>query len=200
MKGYRVFIFLCLCLPVVLWAHTNPVGMIEASSNQVIESLKSNKDQLKSDHRIIYQTIEKYLMPHVDVEGMSRSVLGRAVWAKATAVQKQAFKQAFTRLVIRTYANPLAEYSGETVQFTDKSRQDLEHDYTRVASVIHRPNGQKISVIYSLLLKQGEWKIYDISVEGISLLQSFRSQFAQLLTSSSIDAVLLKLSEPQKAE
>lgn len=181
-----------------LWAQASPVPMLENTANQIIASLKTNQNHLKQDHRIVYQAIEHYLLPNVDVNGMARSVLGRQAWNKATATEKRAFTHEFTQLVIRTYASPLAEYSGETVKFMPQQTPPDAH-FTRVNSVIYRPNGQHIPLSYNLVLKNGQWKIYDLSVEGVSLLQSFRSQFGQMLQNASMQDLIAQMQQRKKA-
>ena len=146
----------------------------------------------------INQAIQRYLLPHVDIDGMSRSVLGRQVWTKATASEKQAFSQVFTELIIRTYASPLAEYSGETVSFMPV-RGEIEGHFLRVNSVISRPNGQRIPLSYNLVSKSGDWKIYDLSVEGISLLQSFKLQFANILQRGTIKDLINQMRANKRA-
>ena len=180
----------------MIMAQSSPVPMLEQTANSIINTLKANKANLKSNPNIIYSAVEKYLLPVVDVGGMSRSVLGRQAWQKATAEQKAQFSKAFTRLVIRTYSSPLAKYSDEKVQFLPV-RGTLNARFLRVNSMIVRSEGQNIPLTYSLVDKNGQWKIYDISVEGVSLLQSFRSQFAQVLQNSSIDEVIRQMQQKQ---
>lgn len=175
----------------------SPVPMLESSAQQIIQTLKQNQKSLKQNHQLVYQAIERYLLPCVDVDGMSRSVLGRVAWNKATSIEKKEFTQAFTQLVIRTYASPLAEYSGETVQFLP-FKEAANARFTRVNSIISRPNGQRIPLSYNLILKQGQWKVYDLSVEGVSLLQSFRSQFGQALQHSSMQDLITQMRQNKK--
>ncbi len=177
-------------------AQSSPVPMLEQTANEIISTLKQNKANLKSNPNIVYNAVEKHLLPIVDVAGMSRSVLGRQAWMKASETQRTQFSQAFTRLVIRTYSSPLAQYSDETVQFLPV-RGSLNSRFMRVNSLIVRSEGQNIPLTYSLVDKNGQWKIYDISVEGVSLLQSFRSQFAQVLQNSSIDEVIKQMQQKQ---
>lgn len=177
-------------------AQSSPVPMLERTANEIISTLKQNKSSLKSNPNIIYGAVEKNLLPIVDVPGMSRSVLGRQAWMKASEAQRAQFSQAFTRLVIRTYSSPLAQYSDESVQFLPV-RGSLNSRFMRVNSLIVRSEGQNIPLTYSLVDKNGQWKIYDISVEGVSLLQSFRSQFAQVLQNSSIDEVIKQMQQKQ---
>jgi phospholipid transport system substrate-binding protein len=180
----------------IISAQNSPVPMLEQTANSIIAALKENKASLKSNPDIIYQAVESHLLPIVDVAGMSRSVLGRQAWNKATATQKEQFSKAFTRLVIRTYSSPLAQYSDESVQFLP-IRGSLNSRFLRVNSIIVRAEGQNISLSYSLVNKNGLWKIYDLSVEGVSLLQSFRSQFAAALQNSSMDDVIKEMEKKQ---
>ena len=182
-----------------MWAQqASPVPMLENTATQIIDTLKKNQASLKGNHQIVYHAIERYLLPNVDVNGMARSVLGRQAWTKATAAEKSEFTQAFTQLVIRTYASPLSGYSGETVKFQPFAGS-TDGRFARVNSVISRPNGQHIPLSYNLVSKNGQWKIYDLSVEGVSLLQSFRSQFAQALQNSTMRDLIAQMRQNKKA-
>lgn len=188
----RLFCIVSLFWIQTLMAQPSPLPMLEQTSQHILATLKQHQGQLKSQPKLIHQAIEQDLLPHVDVKGMSRSVLGRAAWQHASAEEKQAFTQAFTQLVIRTYASPLAEYSGETVAFLPL-RDATDGKFVRVNSVISRPNGQRIPLSYHLVSQQGTWKIYDLSIEGVSLLQSFRSQFGSMMQHESMSAVIAHL-------
>ncbi|KTD20716.1 MlaC/ttg2D family ABC transporter substrate-binding protein [Legionella londiniensis] len=190
--------FLSVIASSLLWAQSSPVPMLENAANQVINSLKQNRGHLKQNHQVIYRAVEQHLLPIVDVTGMSRSVLGRNVWNKATAAEKRAFTREFTQLVIRTYASPLAEYSDEKVKFLPL-RGGINSRFVRVNSVIVRSNGQNIPLSYSLVSKNGQWKIYDLSVEGVSLLQSFRSQFSQVLQNSNMQELIQQMRKQKAA-
>ncbi len=191
-----IILAVCVTMSQTMIAATSPVPMLERVSNNIISTLKENKKSLKSNPNIIFRAVETNLLPVVDVVGMSRSVLGRQAWTKASASERAQFSSAFTRLVIRTYSTPLAEYSDESVQFLP-IRGSLSGKFLRGNSVIVRSSGQNIPLSYSLVSKNGQWKIYDISVEGVSLLQSFRSQFAQALQNSSINDVIGQMQKNQ---
>lgn len=199
MKQVRALLFgMMWVIASVVWASASPVPMLENATNQVIDTLKTNQAKLKTNHAIIQQAVERYLLPHVDVVGMSRSVLGRSAWNQASAAEKQEFTQAFTKLVIRTYATPLAEYAGETVVFSPQQAAPTGR-FTRVNSVIKRTNGQSIPLSYALVEKNGSWKVYDLSVEGVSLLQSFRNQFSQVLQQSDMKSLIAQMKQHQAA-
>jgi phospholipid transport system substrate-binding protein len=199
MKQVKALLFgMMWVIASVVWASTSPVPMLESAANQIIDTLKTNQAKLKTNHAIIQQAVEHYLLPHVDVVGMSRSVLGRSAWNQASAAEKQEFTQAFTKLVIRTYATPLAEYAGETVMFSPQQAAPTGR-FTRVNSVIKRTNGQNIPLSYALVEKNGTWKVYDLSVEGVSLLQSFRNQFSQVLQQSDMKSLIAQMKQHQAA-
>ena len=172
-----------------LWAQNSPLPMLNNVAQQILSTLKNNKGELKKNPQLIYSAVEQNLLPHVDVEGMSRSVLGRQAWTKASAAERQQFARAFTQLVMRTYASPLAEYQDESIKFLP-IRGNVNGRFLRVNSLIVRSSGPDIPISYSLVAKNGDWKIYDMSVEGVSLLQSFRNQFAQVLQNSSMQNLI----------
>jgi len=185
---------LALLLTQNIWAQNSPVPMLQDTANQILDTLKQNKSSLKNNPQVIFNAVERHLLPKVDVAGMSRSVLGRQVWMKATPAERSQFSQAFTQLVIRTYASPLAEYTDETVKFLP-IRGSVDSRFIRVNSVIVRSNGNNIPLAYSLVAANGQWKIYDLSVEGVSLLQSFRTQFSQALQNSNIQDLIKQMRE-----
>ncbi|MCA0403687.1 MAG: ABC transporter substrate-binding protein [Proteobacteria bacterium] len=199
MKGIKAIVLtLVFSFSQLIYAQASPVPMLENSASQIISTLKQNKNQLKNNKQIIYQAVEHYLLPNVDVNGMSRSVLGRAAWLKASNAERQQFSKAFTQLVIRTYASPLAEYSDETIKFLP-IRGSLEGRFIRVNSTIIRSKGNNIALSYSLVANKGKWQIYDLSVEGVSLLQSFRSQFAEALRSSDMKNLIKQMNDKKAA-
>lgn len=179
-------------------ALTPPVSTLSVAAESIISTLKANQATIKKDPAIIERSVRKILLPQVDVAGMSRSVLGRNAWMKATLVQKQAFAKAFTNLVIRTYSRPLADYKDESVTFYP-AKVTPGAKFLNVRSVINRSEGKTIPVTYSLVNKQGSWKVYDMSVEGVSLLQSFRQQFSGALQQSSLDDLINQMKKPKAA-
>ena len=183
---------------IVLAAQDSPVPMLENSANSIINTLKQNQSSLKNHPQIVNKAIITYLLPHMDVDGMSRSVLGRQVWNQISAQERKDFTAAFTKLVIRTYAVPIGEYSGETVKFMP-IRGYNDARFVQVKSIIFRPNGQKIPLTYSLVSKNANWMIYDLSVDGVSLLQSYKTQVSSSLQKSNIRALIQQMNANKKA-
>ena len=183
------FIFL-MCLFPVCFAVSSPVVMLDKVAHQVINELEKNKASLNNNPQFVYSLVSRILIPHVDVNGMSRSVLDRNTWRQITPRQKQRFTKEFTRLVVRTYSVALAEYSDETIEFLPIVGGYEGKSRVHVKSVIKRRGGQDIRLNYRLILMGQQWKVYDMSVEGVSILQSFRPQFRNELRRGSFDDLI----------
>ena len=174
-----------------VWA--SPLNTLEGAANNVLSALKKNKANLKTKPSYVYRVVYRYIIPHVDVYGMSRPVLGRNQWRQANSGQRRAFTKHFTSLVVRTYSGALRDYSGEKVKFLPVRGGFQGKRFVKVKSYIMRPGGQNIPIAYSMVNSKGRWKVYDMSVEGVSLLQSFKSQFAQYLRSHNLSQLITKL-------
>ena len=191
LKSQKFLFSMMLCFIFQSVYAGSPITMLETSANNLLHELAKNSDKAKVSE--IKQLVYQYIIPNVDVNGMSRSVLGRDHWAKASGNQKSLFTKNFTSLVVRTYASALRGYSGEKVIFSPVRGGYEGMRFIKVSSVIVRTNGQNIPITYSLVDKKGRWEIYDMSVEGVSLLQSYRSQFTQYLKDNRMDSLIEKL-------
>ncbi len=197
MKMIKVFKQVSLTLGVFFMATLamaqtpSPMPMMNSTADQVIQALQQNKSHLTTD--VVYSIVNQYLIPHVDINGMARSALGRNAWNKATDEQKKEFSEQFVTLVVRTYASPLTEYTDEKIHFFPIRGSIEGKSFLNVNSAIIRSSGNNVPVSYSLVLLQDQWKIYDMSVEGVSLLQSFRLQFAQELSQGSLDNLIANM-------
>jgi phospholipid transport system substrate-binding protein len=171
-----------------------PRVIVEEAANHVLSGLKENKANLKTNPDLVHRLVNKYIIPEVDVRGMSRSVLGRRAWVKASATEKEQFTHEFIQLVIRTYSAALRNYDGEEVKFLPIRPGRNSKKFVMVSSFIMSPNGRVIPLNYNLVKKRAGWKVYDMSVEGVSLLQSFRSQFSQELRRGvSLNQLIVKI-------
>lgn len=178
MMGCMVLTF----LPVTAQAAGgSPVEMLQSVADQMIASLKANKTTLKQNPSLVYSLAHKIIVPHADLDEMSKRVLPAQTWNKATSSQRQEFKREFTSLLVRTYASALAEYKDQTVRFFPVRGGYQGKSSVRVDSQIVRSDGPSIRVNYSVVSSGSGWRLYDMTVEGVSMLQSFRSQFSDQL-------------------
>jgi phospholipid transport system substrate-binding protein len=187
LKAYFSLLFFFLSLSVL--ADEAPVNMLKQVSQQMIAQL--DKSQGHVSKQTISHIIHQVLLAHIDLESMSRSVVGREHWLQSTPAQKEEFKRSFTHLVIKVYSTPLASYDGDRIEF--KPLRDAQAVRPQVESIIIRKNGQRIPVTYRLVRSGGAWKIYDFSVEGISMISSYRSQFDTILQQKGMSGLLSRL-------
>lgn len=192
-KVIVAFIGLLMCT--MAWAISSPVDILQNTSNQLISALQRNQATLKTKPQIVYSIVNQILLPHVDVMSMSRKALGREAWLRATQTQQQAFAQQFVSLLIRTYSSALAQYTNERVNFLPMRGDYNNQSRVQVNSVIVRESGPSINLSYRMMRMGGQWMLYDFSVDGVSIIESFRSQFVEELQRSGIDGLITKLAQ-----
>lgn len=188
-----IFAFICLFISTVVWAISSPIGLLQNTSNQLITALQRNQATLRTKPQIVYEIVNQILLPHVDIMNMSRKALGYYAWSQATPAQRQAFAQQFVTLLVHTYSSALAQYTNERVEFLPL-RGGNNGAYAQVDSRIIRDTGPTINLSYSLVY-EGRWLLYDFSVDGISMVESFRSQFAEELRQGGIQGLINKLAQ-----
>lgn len=201
MRKYLFVIYawlMCLgltVLPMAAHADSDPVNMLQSVADQMISSLKARKMTLKSNPSQVYSLAYRIIVPHADLNEMSKRVLPPQTWSSASSSQRDQFKREFTSLLVRTYASALAEYTDQTVRFFPVRGGYAGKSAVTVNSQIERSDGPSISVVYSLVAAGSSWRLYDMTVEGVSMLQSFRSQFADQLARGDMDALIRMLKQ-----
>lgn len=190
---YSIFFLLFFCI--TAFAASSPLAMLQSTSDQALAALKQNSATLKTNPRVVYQIMNTIIVPHFDLQGMARAVVSRDVWNQASQEQRVEFTRQFTVLLVRTYSSALASYQNEKVEFLP-SRAGANGSRTQINSQIVRQGGPAISVNYRLALVGSTWKIYDFTVEGVSLLESYRTQFAGILSQGGgLAALISKLNQ-----
>jgi len=172
-----------------------PVDMLQTLADKMIANLKANKATLKTNPSLVYSLAYKIVVPHADLDEMSKRVLPPKTWNSATVGQRSQFESEFTTLLVRTYASALADYTDQSVRFYPVRGGYAGKNTVRVDSQIVRTDGPSINVNYRLVLRGTEWKLYDMTVEGVSLLESFRSQFADKLSQGNISNLISDLKQ-----
>ncbi|MEE9452001.1 MAG: ABC transporter substrate-binding protein [Gammaproteobacteria bacterium] len=194
---YLFFLLLFFCGTV--WASTAPVQMLQQVSDEIIVDLQQSETR-RSDLNYIYNLVEEVLIPHVDVEGFARSAVGRQVWQTLEPSQQQRFSHVLMRLVIRTYSKALTYYTSEEVKFYPIKGSIEGKRFVQVKSLVIRKQTSNIPLTYNLVLKDNHWKIYNLCVEGVCLLQSFNAQIDAALSKGSFEDLIDKLTERSVAQ
>lgn len=191
---------ICLLVPLIfllIFSHAclatveSPVTQLQSIANRMINQLEKNQSRLKS-LSVIRSIVNSTLLPAVDLNRMSASVIGR-YWRSASSAQQSEFQKEFSYMVTTTYASALSSYDDDRVRFYPLRENYTTRNTMRVTSVILRKNGQEIPISYDVVRHGDSWKVYDFSIEHVSMVQSYRSQFADVLSNGGMSALLNRL-------
>jgi phospholipid transport system substrate-binding protein len=180
-------------------AASSPMDLLQSTSDQMLSELRVHQSTLKSDPTRVFNIVDHVLLPHVDMDYMSRAVVGRTGWMSASAPDKQAFTKQFTELLTRTYASALASYTNQTVTFSPIRGGYEGLSQVTVHSEIIQPNGPPVPVAYVLMLEGGQWKVIDFSVDNVSVTNNFRAQFSSDLDQGGLANLTQKLKAHNQA-
>ena len=169
-----------------------PEQLIEQTGNEMLNALQQQREDIKQNPRLVYALADDIVLPHFDTQRMSALVLGK-YWRKATDEQKSQFPNEFRKLLLRTYATAMAEYSDEKIVVLPVRKQSDENE-SKVRTEIQRGTGPAIPVAYRLHKTAGGWKVYDISIDGISLLSNYRRNFVREVRRNGVGGLMKKLS------
>ena len=186
-----------LCFSVAAFAIETPDALVKRTADDVLTVVKTDKDIQAGDQQKIYALAEEKILPNFNFDRVSRLVLGKN-WTKATPEQKTAFQAEFRTLLIRTYATALSKYKNQTIEYKPLRMADGVNTAS-VKTQILQPGGQPIEVDYTLAKETDAWKVYDIVIEGVSLVTNYRGQFATEVRQNGLDSLIKKLADKNAA-
>jgi phospholipid transport system substrate-binding protein len=169
----------------------SPEQLVRQTADQVLNKLRLERPELKAHPGKIYDLIQNLILPHFDFERMSRWVLGPN-WRRATPLQRSQFMAEFQDLLINTYGYALLRYQDAPIQYLP-SRIDLASGQALVRTEIKQADGQTIPVDYRLYAKQGEWKVFDLSIDGISMVSNYHDSFSEQIQQIGMDGLIKRL-------
>lgn len=168
-----------------------PQQVIQKTSDQLQVSLQ--KPEYKADFRKATALVDQIINPNVDFDRVSILVLGKH-WRSATPEQRDRFKQEFRMLLVRTYTTAFTEYSDWKIRYLPME-QESSGKKVMVKTEILQSGGQPVAVNYRMVDEGAGWKVYDILIEGISLLQNYRTSFNAEIEEGSLDQLIAHLAE-----
>ncbi len=182
-----------------LWASSAPQKLVIETSEKVIAKLKEEQAIIKEHPGKIFSLVEGLVLPHFDFERTSKWVLGK-YWLRATDQQKQRFVVEFKQLLVRTYAKSLNEFIDKEFNYLPFRGKEGATNAT-VRMEVDEPGGFPIPINYKLHLKGDAWKLYDVEVDGISLVTNYRTSFSKEIRKKGLDKLIEKLARGnQKSE
>jgi phospholipid transport system substrate-binding protein len=199
-KSLRMWLLSCVCLVLGLLAGTTgpvaaqpaaPDAMVKSTVDEVLAIMRQNKDP-----KTLIALAEQKVLPHFDFARMTQLAVGRR-WKEASPEQRKSLEEGFRTLLVNTYSQAISNGVTPADKVEVKPAQGSGDDVT-VKTVVHRSGKPPVPVDYRLS-KQGEsWKVYDVVVENVSLVQTYRGSFSEEIARSGIDG-LIKVLEQKNA-
>ncbi len=171
--------------------------LVKRTADDVMAAIKNDKEIQAGSQQRIFALAEEKILPNFDFDRVCRMVLGKN-WKTATPEQQASFQKEFRSLLLRTYATALSKYKDQVIEFKPM-RAEAGAKNVSVKTQILQSGGQPIAVDYSLAKVENGWKVYDIVIEGVSLVTNYRSQFSNEIRTNGLDSLNKKLADKNKA-
>ena len=168
-----------------------PDVMVKNVTNEVLEIVRKDKDIQGGNTRKAIDLVESKVLPHFNFQRMTAQAVGKT-WRQANPAQQKALADEFRTLLVRTYANALTAYKNQTVDYKPAKMAAGETE-ARVHSEIKQPGAKPINIDYDLMKDGSDWKVYDFSIGGISMVTSYRDQFTQQISSGGLEGLIKSL-------
>ena len=173
-----------------------PDALIKEVSSDVLDAVKADKSIKQGDVGKVIALVDAKVMPHVNFQRMTASAVGR-YWRQATPEQQKRLQDEFKTLLVRTYSGALAQVQDQTVEL--KPMRGNADDKEVVVKTEIKGRGDPVQLDYRLENTGTEWKVYDINVLGVWLVENYRNSFSQEIGANGIDGLINKLAERNKA-
>jgi phospholipid transport system substrate-binding protein len=184
----KVILSLVLMLAVPAMAATGPEQLIRETSDKVLDEIRTNSEQYRSDPQGVYDLVNAVVLPHFDFSAMTDRALGRYK-DDVSEQQRPEIVNEFRMLLVRTYSSALLEYTDQVLIYLPMEGSEAEGDVT-VRTEIEQAGGFPIPINYKLRNGDDGWKVLDISVDEVSLVTNYRSSFARAIKKNGVDGLI----------
>ncbi len=176
----------------------DPSAVVQNSAQAILAALDKDRDSYRKDPAKVAQLVNQYLLPHFDTDFSARLVLGQ-YWRTATPEQRKRFVDAFYHSLLSNYGSAITEFTADRLKiFPTKVEGDASR--ATVRTEIRRDTGDRISVNYYMRKTPEGWKAWDVVIDGISYVNSYREDFGPQIESQGLDAVIKRLDSGEKPE
>ena len=170
-----------------------PRALIEKTTGEFLQAVADNREGILADPDLAHRLVDEIVTPHIDVDATGRYMLGKH-WRKSTPEQRERFLYELRKMLVRSYANALAEYkAGDQINYiSERVSEDGKLAVVRVQIPRPRTN-QPADVAYRLHRNSGQWKVFDVTIEGVSMVTTYRSTFRSKLDRQGMESVIEEL-------
>lgn len=174
-----------------------PDTLVKNVTLEVVDLIAKDKDIKAGSRAKLVAVIEAKVLPHFNFTAMTALAMGQN-WTKASAEQKKELTEEFRTLLVRTYASALAAYSEQKLDFRPLRAKATDTDVTVNVRVL-QPGAQPVTLDYSMEKTANGWKVYDVTVGGVSLVANYRTEFANTVRASGVDGLIKDLRAKNKS-
>lgn len=185
--------FAIALIPQIASAQDAPDALIQKSTNEILAAIKADKDLAAGDQKKIEKLADEKVLPYFNFVRMTQLAVGRN-WRDASDAQKKSLIDEFRLLLVRTYSTSLTQFRNQTIVVKPMKMVAGDTEVV-VKTQINQPGGQPIPIDYSMEKSTGSWKVYDVLIDGVSLVTNYRSSFNTEIQKSGIDGLIKSLSE-----
>ena len=178
-------------------AQEAPDALVKRVTDEVLVIIKSDKELQAGNPRKVVELAEAKVLPHFDFARMTRLAVGRN-WQQASEAQKEALVKEFRTLLVRTYSNSLTAYRDQKIEVKPSKVGGGDKDATVRTAVIQQ-GGPPIPIDYSMEKTDGGWKVYDVVIDGVSLVTTYRSSFNDQIAKGGIDGLVKTLQDRNRS-
>ena len=165
--------------------------LVKEVTSSIVEELTSRRESLRNDPQGVHDLVDRLVLPHFDFERMSRRALGKR-WKKMSPEQRRRFVAAFRSMLVRTYATMLDQYQGQTLTWLDPVARKKDDEIV-IPVQIDLSAGRPAQVAYLMHGNGTDWKVFDVAVDGVSLITNYRSSFRSEIARHGIDGLIERL-------
>jgi phospholipid transport system substrate-binding protein len=176
---------------------SGPSQLIEGSANMLLSGIDAHRAEFRKDPTGLYALVESTLLPHFDTPYAAQLVLGQH-WRTATAEQRKRFVDAFYNSLLYTYGDAMVDFTANRLKVFP-TKADAAAEKATVRTEITRSNGTKVAVNYSLRKVNGTWKAWDVVIDGISYVKSYREDYGAEVQQKGLDSVIQRLESKASA-
>ena len=171
-----------------------PDQLVQKITDEVLAAIKSDKELAAGDRQKAIKLAEEKVLPYIDFEEATRLAVGRS-WAQASPEQKKRLVGEFRNMLVRTYSNAIEAYQGQTLKVLPARGNQAEKDEATVRTQFVRAGGQPLPIDFQMRKTDKGWKVFDIAVEGVSLVLTYRSEFDAVVKQEGIDGLIKRLAQ-----
>ena len=185
------------CVPLLAAAQEAPDVLLKRVTDELLAIIKVDKDLQSGNTRKVVELAEQKVLPHFDFARMTRLAVGRN-WAQASDAQKEALTKEFRTLLVRTYSASLIAYRNQTIEVKPAKMNAQDKDVV-VRTAVLQQGGPPIPIDYAMEKGDGGWKVYDVVIDGVSLVTTYRGSFNDQIQKGGIDGLVKTLADRNRS-